>query len=287
MVLKTQSMAKKVMIIVWKWSDDPDSGVGGAHWDEWKTSTEEDWDSLIRMDIQDKKDWRHIIQVAKSHQGKEVLLFLHNSKPNFLNEEARAEISKQLEQEEISFRSVLFSGGREPIYSAYCEQGILGLDGSFPGRWTQDGPDPDFSRPRHLISSKYFDFIWDFYYYGRRKRILELGEDFRIWSFGYNSVQDKPLLGFLKSKGPLWKKLTAFCGTYAAGEMPGEYDMRPYLTYLKAKGKDEAAEILAQTQERIAALLQAEPQKDKASGVMDDIYCSLTELFLALPENTI
>ncbi len=276
------------MIIVWKWSEDPNSGVIDQQWDQWETET---GDLLLRMDIQKKEDWPLISNVASEHQGKEMLVFLHNSSPNFLDETAKDAVSRELGQKKIAFRAVLFSGGSEPIYGAHSDLGILGLDGFFAARLSDDKTRmvycPVLDDSQRLIKQTHFDFVRDFYYFGRRKRILELGEDFRIASFGY-SLQDKPLPDFLKSKEELWKKLLAFCGKDNAAELPREFDMRPYLVYLKTHGKEEAADILAQKQQHIAGLLESEPVEGvNAVDILDEIYLSFTGLFSALPQDTI
>lgn len=303
MVLKPQSMAEKVMIIVWKWGVGANEKVLVEGLDKWDIKAGDSLvGSLIRMDVRKVEDWRHVAGVVADHKGKEVLLLLHNSHPNFLNEEARYAILKEADRVNISIQSVLFSGGKEPIYGAHCIWGILGYDGDFPSWWTQDGPDPDFNIDQHTINTKYFNFIWDFYWFGRRRRVLELSEEFRIYTLGYFADQNmESAQAFLEQNTGLKDKLSCFANTKAVGPHCGDYNMEPYRLYLSAKveeleknAKEEVAKPyrdafnrLEKAQEMTKHLLNTTVAGESAAQAFNQLYNELINLFLSLPEDTL
>lgn len=283
---------KRLIIVVWKWGDDNQSSIRGLTSDEWPTETD---DLLVRLDVRSDLEYPHIIDTASRFKDREILLFLHDSNPHFLGPDAWKEISKSLDKS-IRLRVIHFSGGHEPIYFANNEWGILGINGRFPYRekLLSDGTFGNESvfiqsREPKRINKKHFDFIWDFYWTGRRIRILELAEELRIrvvdW-IALDGAPEKDLQTWLQ-KSPLWDQLHTFSGL-ALSDDRFEYDMAAYHIYLRAKNHQDAAKNLEETRQWIKNQLFENPVNGAAAGlILEEIYNRLLGLFNVLPEDTL
>ncbi|MCB0594503.1 MAG: hypothetical protein H6557_07905 [Lewinellaceae bacterium] len=286
---------KRIIIVAWNWNDALESETLNGKNNKWQT---EAGDCLIQLDIREKRNWPVIWNTTTEYKGSKIMVFLHNNHPNHLNQEAHQQTSKAFQKVSASFRAILFSGGHEPIYCAHNELGILGINGSFPFRpkilpSKEVVNESDFilDEPNKRINQKHFDFIWNFYWHGRRNRILELSEELRIWSFGYSvqaSGKKKGMQEYLQQHTLLWDHLALFTGSTDGKGHAGEYDMQPYLTYLNAKGCVKAAERLIKTQGKIKDLLASAPGTDaEVEKTLSKVYTELVNLFELLPEDTL
>ncbi|MBE2206050.1 MAG: hypothetical protein IAE84_00625 [Saprospiraceae bacterium] len=282
-------MSNRAMIVVWKWNEGAPA-IKGRNIDEWTTENKKD--ILIRMDIQSKEDHPFIIDTANQHSDKEILLFLHNSAPNHLGNDAREEISEQLQQKGLRFRVVLFSGGRDYIYFTNNPYGLLGIHGNFPVRNKMiDGKVVNTSglivnKDQHIISDLHFDSVWNYYWYSR-KPILDLAERL-AWVCIQNSSQQKATsdvsLKECLNERNVSTDLIAFITTAEDKDYTGSYDMRPYAHYLNAKRKIEIAEKLLHVQGQISKHLEKTYlSAQEANKAVDHIYNLLIELYKALP----
>jgi len=279
------------MIVVWKWNEG-DPAIKGRNIDEWTTENKKD--ILIRMDIQSKEDHPFIIDTANQHADKEILLFLHNSKPNNLGNDAREEISAELQQKGLRFRVIVFSGGKEHIYGALNPLGILGFEGHFPLQEIKDEngeirigyTDLVVDEGEHTINDLHFDSVWNHYWYSR-KPILDLAERL-AWVFIQSSSQQKATsdvsLKECLNERNVWTDLIAFITTAKDKDYAGSYDMRHYAHYLNAKGKSEVAEKLLHVQGQVSKHLEKTYlSAQDANEAVETIYNLLIELYQALP----
>lgn len=282
-------MSGRVMIIVWKWSEGTPV-ITGRNADEWTAESKKD--VLIRMDIQSKEDHSFIIETAAQHSDKDILLFLHNSSPNYLGNATMKELSDQLRQLSLRFRAVLFSGGQEHIYFANNPLGVLGIKGNFPIKNTRvDGKVVNtagliIDKDQRIINDRHFNSVWNHYWYNL-KPILDLAERL-AWVFIQSSSKQKAAnevsLKECLNERNVWADLAAFTTTAKDKDYAGSYDMRPYDHYLNAKGKSEIAEKLLYVQGQISEHLEKTYlSMQDANKALDNIYNLLIELYKALP----
>lgn len=278
-------MSSRAMIVIWKWS-----AIKGRNMDEWTTENKKD--ILIRMDIQSEEDYPFIIETANQHSDKEVLLFLHNSKPNLLGNDAREEISAELQKKELRFRAVVFSGGKEHIYFTNNPLGILGINGNFPVKNTMiDGKVVNTSglivnKDQRTISDQHFDSVWNHYWYSR-KPIRDLAERLARVCIQNSSKQkaanEVSLKKYLNERN-VSTDLIAFITTAEDKDYAGSYDMRPYARRLNEAGKSEPAKELLHVQGQISEYLEKTClSAQEANEAVDNIYNLLIELYKALP----
>lgn len=279
------------MIVVWKWNEG-DPAIKGRNIDEWTTENKKD--ILIRMDIQSKEDHPFIIDTANQHADKEILLFLHNSKPNNLGNDAREEISAELQQKGLRFRVIVFSGGKEHIYGALNPLGILGFEGHFPLQEIKDEngeirigyTDLVVDEGEHTINDLHFDSVWNHYWYSR-KPIRDLAERLARVCIQNSSKQkaanEVSLKKYLNERN-VSTDLIAFITTAEDKDYAGSYDMRPYARRLNEAGKSEPAKELLHVQGQISEYLEKTClSAQEANEAVDNIYNLLIELYKALP----
>ncbi len=284
-------MSSRAMIVVWKWSEGAPA-IKGRNMDAWTTESKKD--VLIRMDIQSKEDIPFIIETANQHADKEILLFLHNSTPNHLGNDARKEISAELQQKGLRFRVIVFSGGTEHIYGALNPLGILGYEGHFPLQETEDEnglicsvyTDLIIDEDQRIINNRHFDSVWNHYWYSR-KPILALAERL-AWVFIQSaSKENAPASVQLKNRlneRNVWTDLIAFITTAEDKDYAGSYDMRPYARRLNEAGKSEPAKELLHVQGQISEYLEKTClSAQEANEAVETIYNLLIELYKALP----
>jgi len=284
-------MSSRAMIVIWKWSEGAPT-IKGRNIDEWTTENKKD--VLIRMDIQSNEDYPFIIDTANQHSDKEILLFLHNSRPNHLGNDARKEISAELQQKGLRFRVIVFSGGKEHIYGALNPLGILGYEGHFPVQEIKDEngetrigyTDLVVDENQRIINDRHFNSVWNHYGYSP-KPILDLAERL-AWFFIQSSSKQKAAnevsLKECLNERIVWADLAAFTTTAKNKDYAGSYDMRPYAHYLNAKGKSELAEKLLHVQGQISEHLEKTYlSMQDANKAVDNIYNLLIELYKALP----
>lgn len=308
---------ERVIIIVWKWGDNPGSEISGEHFEQWRAQDE---GQLVLLDIRAEDDRPFIAELASRFTTRKTLVFLHDSSPNNLNETARAQLSKQLKKKRDNFRLICFSGGSEPLYFAGHKFGILGINGKFPVK-KRPSPDgkikylPFIDQEKKIIAQQNFDFIWDFYWHGRRQRILELAEEFGIWAMGAKATleaePESNLADYFRQQPGLWGKLLEYM-TAEDGDVPnqaGEFNMATYLDYLNIKGKQlesleqiskygrqskksqryfNAAEELKKNQEYLKKALYAPLENNSdATRILSNVYNEMIQLFAALPEDSL
>ncbi|MBX2929721.1 MAG: hypothetical protein KF852_17945 [Saprospiraceae bacterium] len=286
----------RVMIVVWRWIDANKIGVSQTDWQDgvWRSSN---GNALVRLDLREQTGRADFLLdlITKNFSDCEVALFLHQNHPHNFEESERIDIQNQLNKAQIKARPIFFYGGDEPIYFSHNPLGILGINGDFP-TIKIDGTNviqSDFIEDpsKKRINQKHFDFVWDFYWYGRRNRILELSETLRIRFFDYLKTRN-PVGAFLRqeTETKLGDKLLSFTLTEPDEEAPAiEYDMRPYLTYFKYKKQEDyssVAESMSKVQQRVKTLLNSTAVDKDAETEMDTVYREITALYVSLPEYT-
>lgn len=304
---------KRAMIVVWRWADDRDTGISEKEVDRWTTVSE---DIFIRVDIRKNDDRINFLTQTINDNFSDcvILLLLHHNSPHNFKESERDEIARLLHQKQRGSRVVFFSGGQEPIYYGYQtnDLGILGFNGKFPYRRKREPSgevvnastfilDPFAKR----VNQKHFDFVWEFYWYGRRERLLELSEAFRIMTFSYEMIApEMPAKDFLARTqdwgSDMGRKLPVFAQNSGFEADFDEYNMHQYHVYLQARASElhkeskfeearsfeDSSRLLRMVQDEMNQLLSSTATGADAMTHFTQAYNNMVKSYISLPEYT-
>lgn len=310
-MLMSTTQNNRVMIVVWQWSKADKTGVNPTDWQTgvWRTSN---GNFLVRLDMRESEGRADFLSdlIAKNFSDCEVTLFLHQNSPHNFEEKERIDIQNRLNKAHLKARPIFFYGGDEPIYFSHNPLGILGMDGDFPNnKWIgQNLIYSDFIEDWEgkRFNQKHFDFVWDFYWYGRRERLLELSEAFRILTFSYEIIApEMPAKDFLARTqdwgSDVGSKLSIFAQNSGSEADVDEYNMHQYHVYLQAKANElhkeskteearsfeNSSRLLRMVQDEMNQLLASRATGADTMTHFTQAYNNMIKSYISLPESTL
>ena len=182
---------RRIMIIVWKW----ETLIDREPPEDIFYIKETNNDLIIRLNYRNSKASRKIIldYIKKQNKDDKVIVFLHRKQDYQLENVAyffnKVNSSCRAKQ---SFKCFLFGWGSDFIYYLQDSVGLLGQFGDFMNApeyydYKESGKraalvyDYNEKLNRNEIIPYYFNTVWNYYFYGFKRKIFELKEDFLIY----------------------------------------------------------------------------------------------------------
>ena len=246
-----------VLVVIWQWNNGEDKigKKGTKKYDVWKT---QEGHVLIRT-AQERSDgsnlFLHRIVEPYLLKGYHAIIMLHESYPHSYRDEDCNKLKNTFGRHITLVRVRLFGNGRGPVYFNSRENplGILGKNGSFPYiRNEHTGQEIQtfvLDREEKKIDSRFFKFVWNYYWHAPRHLMNDLANRFQYWAvMGFDAQQqEQNLADYLRSEPLMWGRLKTLVEMEQDEqesfiEETSEYDMTSYQSYLRAVGKEEIAQ---------------------------------------------